>query len=151
WQQITYGQPDTSTQKLLPDDWQQTQNPEYVAWMRDASKQTGVPLELLARHLWKESTFDPNKENGLYKGMGQLGPGAIVTIGIKGPFDYLDARSSIYATAAYLSYLHDKVKSWPGAIAAYNAGPTRVGAWLRNEVTTYRPVGETVQAIRHVF
>lgn len=91
------------------------------------------------------------RPNGEYKGMGQLGSQAIKAIGITQPFDYFDARSSIYATAAYLAYVHKLVKSWPGAVAAYNAGPTKVGAWLRNEVTTYQPAGETVQAIRHVF
>ena len=50
WDEIIRGQPDTPTQPLLPDDWQKTQNEQYVAWIRDASKQTGVPLELLARH-----------------------------------------------------------------------------------------------------
>jgi len=151
WVDFIYGQPDTSQQKLLPDDWQQTTNPQYVEWMRDAAKKNGVPLELLARHLYKESTFNPKAQNGSYKGMGQLGPSAVAEAGIKGKFDYFDAKSSIYASAAYLASLHRQVKTWPAAIAAYNAGPTRVGAWLRNEDTRYEPTKETREAIRHVF
>ena len=146
-----YGQPDTSTQKLLPDDWQQTTNPQYVEWMRDAANKSGVPLELLARHLWKESTFNPKKQNGSYKGMGQLGPAAVAAVGIKGNFDYFDAKSSIYASAAYLGLMHRLTKSWPAAVAAYNAGPGNIKAWLDNQATRYEPNKETREAIRHVF
>ncbi|HYD04529.1 MAG TPA: transglycosylase SLT domain-containing protein, partial [Reyranella sp.] len=158
WVDLIYGQPNTSNQKLLPDDWQQTTNPQYVEWMRDAAEQHGVPLELLARHLYKESTFNPKAQNGDHKGLGQLGPSAIAAIGIKGTFDYFDAKSSIYASAAYLNLLHRQMKSWPAAIAAYNAGPTIVGAWLNNKSTRfskakppYEPNEETQEAIRHVF
>jgi soluble lytic murein transglycosylase-like protein len=151
WVEFIYGQPDTRDQKLLPDNWQQTTNSDYVAWMRDAAKKTGVPLELLARHLYKESTFNPKAQNGAYKGMGQLGAGAVKAVGIKGKFDYFDAKSSIYASAAYLALLHRQMGSWPSTIAAYNAGRTRVDAWLRNQATPYEPKDETKEAIRPVF
>lgn len=156
WDDIVRGQPDVRTQKLLPDDWQTTFNPDYVKWVREAAARTGVPVELLARHIWKESTFNPNAEKitkyGTYRGMGQLGPAAIEHIGLNPKtFQYFDAKSSIDATAAYLALMYKETGSWPAAVAAYNAGAGNINPWLSGRRTGYWPNPETRQAIRHVF
>ena len=152
WDQIIRGKPDTSTQILLPNDWQTTFNPDYVKWTQEAAVQRGVPVELLARHIWKESSFVPTKQNGIHKGLGQLGPAAVQDIGLNpDTFQYFDAKSSIDATAAYLALMYKRTGSWPTAVAAYNAGDGNINGWLSGKITGYRPNGETREAVRHVF
>jgi hypothetical protein len=80
-----------------------------------------------------------------------LGPGALQSIGIKGKFDYFDAKSSIDAGAAYLGWLYRWFRNWPRAIAAYNAGPGNLGRWLVGDETNYSPTEETKEMVRHIF
>jgi len=45
----------------------------------------------------------------------------------------------------YLSYLFTRFESWPVALAAYNAGETRVAEWL--DQSAYSPDGKTLAVI----
>ena len=96
--------------ELLPDDWEKTldaQNPNYATWTIEAAQRNGIPPELLARLFYKESHYNPNAQSGPgYKGIAQLGPDALKSVGIKGKFNYFDAKSSIDAGAAYLAWLY---------------------------------------------
>ena len=56
----------------------------------------------------------------------------------------------------YLSYLFERFHNWPVALAAYNAGPARVEAWLKdpsyskNGVLTDIPYKETSDYVKKV-
>ncbi len=140
---------------MLPDDWEATLNAKdarYANWTREAATRNGIPPLLLARLLYKESQYNPNASSlAGYKGIAQLGPGALQSIGIKGKFDYFDAKSSIDAGAAYLAWLHRGLGDWPRAVASYNAGLGNVGRWLAGDDIKYSPNEETKETIRHIF
>ena len=122
-------------QGLLPDDWEGTINKidsRYGAWTRAAAQKYGIPPELLARLLYKESNYDKTKvSNRGARGIAQLTPIAVRAVGLNSStFDYHDPKASIDAGAAYLAQLHKSFKDWPQAAAAYNFGPTALRNWL---------------------
>jgi soluble lytic murein transglycosylase-like protein len=148
WEQIVAGSPvpvfpDSRIQAPLPQDWRSTINkidPRYLAWTEAAARKRGIPVELLARHLYRESTFNssanidprtgfplPNKAGGI----AQMFPPALADIGIVPDKDFWsNPQRQIEAGAGYLALLRRQYGDWPKAVAAYHFGRTRFGQWL---------------------
>lgn len=109
----------------------------------------GVPREIGAL-VWIESDFTV----GCYSRVGAAGPWQLMPttgreLGLKID-DYIDERyswvASTRAAARYLTHLHNIFDDWSLAVAAYNCGPGRVQAGLRQGGSTFGEIdlpGET--------
>jgi len=92
----------------------------YRSEIEAASRETGIPEEIIAGMIWQESKGRPNTPGG---GLLQLGPNEFASYGggdINNPLD------NIRAGARYLKELHDRFGSWELALRAYNSGPNGV-------------------------
>lgn len=88
-----------------------------------------LPSDWFARLIWKESRFDPDAVSPAgAEGIAQFMPG---TAKIRGLTDSFDPDLAIPASAKYLGELRTRFGNLGLAAAAYNAGETRVGRWLR--------------------
>jgi soluble lytic murein transglycosylase-like protein len=106
--------------------------------VQQAAESQGLPEALLNAVVSAESGHNPNAES--YKGaMGlmQLMPGTARSLGVTDPFDPMQ---NLMGGARYLRGLLDQFGDVPTALAAYNAGPTRIrnsgGRWPA-ETTNY--------------
>jgi hypothetical protein len=100
--------------------------------------ENSLPVEFLARVIWQESRFDARaiSPKGA-AGIAQFMPATASWHRLADPFDPIE---SLRHSAAYLRELLNRFGNLGLAAAAYNAGPTRVSAWL----TSHRPLpGET--------
>ena len=81
----------------------------------------GVPSSIALRVAQEESGFNPNAVGS----SGELGVFQLLPSSFPGqPIDDLDSNISI--GISYLKQLYNQFGDWATAIAAYNAGPTRV-------------------------
>ncbi|HZQ01748.1 MAG TPA: transglycosylase SLT domain-containing protein [Reyranella sp.] len=166
WDDIVHareGQVPKTVQPMLPDNWEQfidKINPNYSKWTREAAQRNGIPPELLARMLWKESKYDARALNPSTNaaGIAQLLPSALQDLNIDPrKFSYSDAKSSIDAGAAYLARLYGQFKDWPKAVAAYNWGGGNLQKWLngwngKDFMTGVKgPSAETKATLYHIF
>ncbi len=114
---------------------------KWVPRLKPIFEAEGVPAELV----WLaevESGFDPRARSpagavGLY----QLMPATAQSLGL-GSFPFDDRKSpekSARAAARYLRQLYEQFQDWPLALAAYNAGPSRVRSLLRARAATTWP------------
>ena len=147
---------DPRAQQPLPNDWEAALtkvNPNYLKWTKAAAEQYGIPPELLARLLYKESTYDRTKESSKgAKGIAQLMPIAVRALGLDpNKFDYFNAEKSINAGAALLAMYHGEFKDWRKATAAYNMGNTAVRKWFAGEDATSPGNEQTQFLLQHVF
>ncbi|WP_138493248.1 lytic transglycosylase domain-containing protein [Paenibacillus pinistramenti] len=99
----------------------------YDAMIAEASQKYGVPEALIKAVIDTESSFKPNVESSAgAKGLMQLMDGTARGLGVSNPFD---PAQNIDGGARYLSY---QLKRYGGeikmALAAYNAGPSKVNA-----------------------
>ncbi|WP_248885913.1 transglycosylase SLT domain-containing protein [Acidithiobacillus acidisediminis] len=92
----------------------------FVRWANQASAATGVPAAMILAVAAQESGFHPDavSDKGA-QGLMQFMPGTWVRFGQGSPFD---PRDAIFAGARYLRHLELRLKSWPLAVAGYNAG-----------------------------
>jgi soluble lytic murein transglycosylase-like protein len=89
-----------------------------------AAQRWNVGAALLAAQLYAESNFNPfARSRAGALGIAQFMPGTARAYGLRNPFDPVAA---IDAQAHYLRDLLRRFGSVPLALAAYNAGPTRV-------------------------
>ncbi|MEH2604396.1 hypothetical protein V1277_003773 [Bradyrhizobium sp. AZCC 1588] len=80
------------------------------------------------RLLWQESRFKAAEVSSAgAQGIAQFMPRTAVEMGLKDPFDPLQA---IPASARFLRKLHDQFGNLGLAAAAYNAGGGRIAKWL---------------------
>jgi soluble lytic murein transglycosylase-like protein len=97
---------------------------QFASAFRAASRETGLPLSLLAAVAWEESRMDPDAVSPAgARGLLQLMPGTAEIVGVtaSGP------AANVRAGARYLRLMLDRFHGdLELALAAYNAGPTAV-------------------------
>ncbi len=85
--------------------------------------QEGVPPELFLALVHAESSFNPKARSHVGAiGLTQLMPGTARELGV----DPTDPIQNLSGGARYLRQQYQRFGSWKLALAAYNAGPTRV-------------------------
>jgi hypothetical protein len=96
--------------------------------VKAAAAEHDIPIGFLVRLLWQESRFQAAEvSHAGAQGIAQFMPGTAVEMGLKDPFDPLQA---IPASAKFLRKLHDQFGNLGLAAAAYNAGGGRIAKWL---------------------
>ncbi|MFJ7950867.1 lytic transglycosylase domain-containing protein [Lysinibacillus sp. NPDC096418] len=98
---------------------------KYAAIIKQASITHNVPEKLIASVMKQESNFNPSVvSNAGAQGLMQLMPKTAQYLGVSNAFD---PEQNIMAGAKYLRQMLDKFDNDPQlALAAYNAGPSRV-------------------------
>ena len=119
---------------------------KYLPALNAAESKYGIPQNLLARIAYQESRWRDDIITGQLKskvgatGIMQLMPKYHPTV------NALDPLASIDYAGAFLAGLYKQFKSWPLAVAAYNAGA--------GNVTKYKgipPFKETQNYVSQVF
>ena len=96
--------------------------------MKAAAEEHDLPIGFFARLLWQESRFRSKEVSSAgAQGIAQFMPQTAVELGLKNPFDPLQA---IPASAKFLRKLYDQFGNLGLAAAAYNAGGGRIEKWL---------------------
>jgi len=113
---------------------------DYLTQIKPIFQEERVPAELV----WLaevESSFDPEARSPMGAvGLFQLMPETAQSLGLSTwfPDERQNAQKNARAAAQYLQHLHDRFGDWRLALAAYNAGPTRVSRLLKkSEVYSY--------------
>src|SRR5437868_507967 len=96
--------------------------------VKTAAEENDIPIGFLVRLLWQESRFRAAEISSAgARGIAQFMPQTAVEMGLRDPFDPLQA---IPASARFLRKLHDQFGNLGLAAAAYNAGGGRIEKWL---------------------
>ena len=96
--------------------------------VKAAAEEHDIPIGFLVRLLWQESRFRTAEVSPAgAQGIAQFMPQTAVEMGLRDPFDALQA---IPASARFLRKLHDQFGNLGLAAAAYNAGGGRIEKWL---------------------
>ncbi|MET0674721.1 MAG: lytic transglycosylase domain-containing protein [Bradyrhizobium sp.] len=96
--------------------------------VKAAAEAHDIPIGFFVRLLWQESRFKATEVSSAgAQGIAQFMPQTAVEIGLKNPFDPLQA---IPASARFLRKLYDQFGNLGLAAAAYNAGGGRIEKWL---------------------
>lgn len=124
---------------------------DYRQAARDAARKYGIDPEMFLRLIQQESSFRPDvvSPKGAI-GLGQLMPATAKELGV----DPTDPLQNLEGSARYLSQQLKRFGSPELALAAYNAGPTRVArlgrvpniAETQNYVKTILGEGQTTMA-----
>lgn len=98
---------------------------QYLPVLKAASKHYDIDWRLLDALIYQESKWDSNAiSDAGALGLGQLMPDTSTDMGVIDPFD---PGQNIWGIARYIRLLHNRFQNWRLTLAAYNAGPTRVG------------------------
>jgi murein DD-endopeptidase MepM/ murein hydrolase activator NlpD len=106
---------------------------EYLPFVEDAAKESGLPVSLLSSLYYHESGFDPNAVSPVGAGgFAQFMPETWAEWG--NGKERFNAQASIEASGRYLGHLHDMIAPLASTdqerieltLAAYNAGPGNV-------------------------
>lgn len=112
----------------LVGSWSSGLPPAGRAWapsIERAALKAGVDPALMASLVWAESGFDPGVRSPAGAiGLAQLMPGTAASLGV----DPHDPQQNLDGGARYLAEQLDRFGSPELALAAYNAGPSRVDA-----------------------
>ena len=96
---------------------------ERARYVASVGEEHGVPGEIFAAMVMTESNFDPAARSHVGAiGLTQLMPATAREIGV----DPHDPMQNLQGGAQYLKQQYERFGEWPLALAAYNAGPTRV-------------------------
>lgn len=96
---------------------------EFLEMARKAARKHNVPEDLFLRLVNQESGWNPNaKSHKGALGLAQLMPGTARALRV----DPMDPVENLEGGARYLRIQFDEFRSWPLALAAYNAGPNAV-------------------------
>ena len=115
----------------------------YMQLAREAARKAGVPEDLFLSLIQQESRFNPTAESpkGAY-GLTQLMPDTAKELGV----DPRDIEQNLAGGARYLSQMMSRFPDLKMALAAYNAGPTRVA-----ELGRVPNIAETQNYIKEVL
>ncbi|WP_324726009.1 lytic transglycosylase domain-containing protein [Actomonas aquatica] len=126
----------------------------WVPELQGIFERGGVP----GRLVWLaevESSFKPDARSPVgARGLFQFMPGTAEDMGLRlRPWDErVNPQKSSAAAAKYLQQLHGRFGSWPLALAAYNAGPGRVGRLLKERgATDYAGIAEALPAETRMY
>jgi Transglycosylase SLT domain len=96
--------------------------------VKTAAEEHDIPIGFFVRLLWQESRFRSEEvSHAGAQGIAQFMPQTAVEMGLKNPFDPLQA---IPASARFLRKLYNQFGNLGLAAAAYNAGGGRIEKWL---------------------
>ena len=112
------------------------QGPQWVPVLNAAESQLGIPADLLARIAYEESHFrqdiidgnTPSSAGAL--GLMQLLPKYFNTVQVPVPFAPSDTAAQIQQAGQLLVTLFNHFGDWSLAVAAYNAGQTRIDGYV---------------------
>ena len=126
----------------------------FVPALKPIFTQVGTPDDLV----WLaevESSFKADARSPVgARGLFQFMPGTATDMGLRlRPFDErADPRKSARAAATYLRQLRAQFGSWPLALAAYNAGPGRVGRMLKSKnATSYSAIAASLPSETRMY
>ncbi|WP_298967036.1 lytic transglycosylase domain-containing protein [uncultured Roseibium sp.] len=112
--------------------------------VRAAGLNTVEFIDLFTQLIQKESNFKPDAISlAGAQGLGQLMPATSTELGVSNPFD---PEQNLDASARYLTSQMQRFKSAKLALAAYNAGPTRV-----KRFGGVPPFEETTNYVRNIL
>ena len=96
--------------------------------VKAAAEEHNIPIGFFVRLLWQESRFRSEEVSSAgAQGIAQFMPQTAVEVGLRDPFDPLQA---IPASAKFLRKLYNQFGNLGLAAAAYNAGGGRIEKWL---------------------
>lgn len=96
----------------------------FDAMVRQTAAKYGVPEELALAQMQAESGGNPNAVSSEgAQGLFQIMPATAAWLGVSNPFDPVQSADG---GLRYLSQLYRQFGSWDLALAAYNAGPSRI-------------------------
>jgi soluble lytic murein transglycosylase-like protein len=96
--------------------------------VKTAAEEHDIPIGFFVRLLWQESRFRAAEVSSAgAQGIAQFVPQTAVEMGLRNPFDPLQA---IPASAKFLRKLYNQFGNLGLAAAAYNAGGGRIEKWL---------------------
>ena len=96
--------------------------------VKAAAEEHDIPIGFFVRLLWQESRFRSEEvSHAGAQGIAQFMPQTAVEVGLRDPFDPLQA---IPASAKFLRKLYNQFGNLGLAAAAYNAGGGRIEKWL---------------------
>ena len=120
---------------------------ELEALIRQTAVREGVPPELFMRVIGAESSFNHGSIGAKgERGLAQLMPDTAKELGV----DPSDIRQNLAGGARYLRQQIDRFGSYPLALAAYNAGPSKVaraGNKIPNISTTQDYVNKIMEGL----
>lgn len=117
---------------------------QYADDIARAAQRWNVSANLLSAQLYAESNFNPFAVSSAgAQGIAQMMPGTAAGLGLTDPFD---AAASIDAQGHLMRDLLRQFGSVPLALAAYNAGPTRVAACM-----CIPPIAETQAYVARIL
>jgi hypothetical protein len=101
--------------------------------VKAAAEEHDIPIGFFVRLLWQESRFRSEEVSSAgAQGIAQFMPQTAVEMGLKDPFDPMQA---IPASAKFLRKLYNQFGNLGLAAAAYNAGGGRIEKWLSRRST----------------
>jgi soluble lytic murein transglycosylase-like protein len=117
----------------------------WLAAVQKAARANDIPEDFLRRLLTQESSFNPSSiSRAGALGIAQFMPGTAVSMKLRDPFD---AEEAIQASGRLVAVLRNRMGNLGLAAAAYNAGETRVRAWLAGRQSLPR---ETIDYVRRI-
>lgn len=134
---------DISVESLKLDPDEAARRARYLPYIREASAQTGLPEVLIGAVIQAESSYKPETVSSAgAKGLMQLMPENEEEFGVKNVFD---PRENILAGSKHLRQYVDRFGTLEKALAAFNAGPSRVVRY--GGVPPYRETQDYVRRI----
>jgi hypothetical protein len=113
--------------------------------VEEAARANQLPVETFTRLIWFESRFDVSAVSRVgAQGIAQFMPATSGERGLSNPFD---VGQAIPQSASYLAHLNQQFRNFGLAIAAYNAGPSRIARWLDNSAALPRETSLFVLAV----